>query len=146
MKLLQNPKVPGAQFNVNSARAITWFVGVTIYCTFFNNISLPPRQFLCNKILKKKRATVREMLIEQRFKLKGPGHICTPITGCFHDKTIISKKNIWLDCYLLLKYCKRQCSLLTSTWAKSLTKSNPKMQDFKRVLDLNCKEKENWTT
>ena len=24
-------------------------------------------------------------------------------------------------------------------WAKSLTKFNPKMQDFKRVLDLNCK-------
>ena len=28
------------------------------------------------------------------------------------------------------------------TWAKSLTKFNPKMQDFKRVLDLNCKKKE----
>ena len=25
------------------------------------------------------------------------------------------------------------------TWTKSLTKFNPKMQDFKRVLDLNCK-------
>ena len=27
------------------------------------------------------------------------------------------------------------------TWTKSLTKLNPKMQDFKRVLDLNCKYK-----
>ena len=28
------------------------------------------------------------------------------------------------------------------TWAKSLKKFNQKMQDFKRVLDLNCKQKE----
>ena len=36
------------------------------------------------------------MLIEQTHELRGPGppgRICTPITGCFHDKTIISKKN-----------------------------------------------------
>ena len=41
----------------------------------------------------KKLATVRGMLIEQIFELRGPrphGRICTPITGCFHDKTIIS--------------------------------------------------------
>ena len=48
------PKVPGAQLNVNPARAVTWFVGVIIYGTFFNNNSPPPRQFLCNKILLKK--------------------------------------------------------------------------------------------
>ena len=40
-KYCKNPKVPGAQLNVNRARAITWFVGATIYCTFFNN-NLPP--------------------------------------------------------------------------------------------------------
>ena len=43
------------------------------------------------------------MLIEQNFKLRGlgpPGHICTPITGCFHDKTITSKENFRVDCYL----------------------------------------------
>ena len=33
-------------------------------------------------------------------------------TGCFHDKTIISKENIRLHCYLLLKYYMRQCTLL----------------------------------
>ena len=67
-KYCKNPKVPGAQFNVNSARAITCFVGRTIYSTFFNNNSPPSRQFLCNKILlKKKLARVREMLIEQIF-------------------------------------------------------------------------------
>ena len=44
-----------------------------------------------------KKATVRGMLIEQILELRGPGPlglICTPITGCFHDKTIISWENI----------------------------------------------------
>ena len=50
-KYCENSKVPRAQLNVNPARAITWFVGVTIYCTFFNNNSPPPRQVLCKKIL-----------------------------------------------------------------------------------------------
>ena len=27
------------------------------------------------------------------------------------------------------------------TWAKSRSKFNPKVQDFKRVFDLNCKQK-----
>ena len=86
------------------------------------------------------------MLIKQIIELKGPeplGRICTPIaiTDCFHKKTIISKENNRLDCYLLLKYCRRQCTLLPLTWVKSLTKFNPNMQDFKRVLDLNCKQK-----
>ena len=51
-KYSKNSKVPGLQRNVNPARAITLLVGVTLYCTFFNNNS--PRQFLCNKILVKK--------------------------------------------------------------------------------------------
>ena len=73
----------------------------------------------------KKLATIRGMLIELIFELRGPGapgRICTPITGCFHDKTIIFKENNRLDCYLLLKYCRRECILLPPTWAKSLTK------------------------
>ena len=53
-KYCENLKVPGAQLNANPARAITWFVGVTIYGTFFNNNSPPPCQFLRNKILLKK--------------------------------------------------------------------------------------------
>ena len=55
------------------------------------------------------------MLIEQIFELRGPGppgRVCTPITGCFHDKTIILKQNIRLDYYLLLKNSRRQCTLL----------------------------------
>ena len=41
------------------------------------------------------------MLTEQSFKSKGPGRICIPITGSFHDKAINSKENIRLNCYLL---------------------------------------------
>ena len=85
------------------------------------------------------------MFIEQIFELREPGpfgRICTPITGCFLDKTIIYKTNNRLNCYLVLKYCRRECTLLPPTWAKSLIKFNQKMQDFKRVLDLNCKQKE----
>ena len=39
------------------------------------------------------------MLIEQIFELRRPGPPgrITPITGWFHDKTIISKENIRLD-------------------------------------------------
>ena len=56
------------------------------------------------------------MLIKQIYELRGPrppGRICTPKTGCFYDKTIISKENILLDCYLLRKCCRRQCTLLS---------------------------------
>ena len=53
-KYCENPNVPRAQLHVNPAQAITWFVGVTNCCTFFNNNLPPPRQFLCNKILLKK--------------------------------------------------------------------------------------------
>ena len=88
------------------------------------------------------------MLIEEiiKFKLRGPGslsHICTPATGYFYDKTKICKENYRMDCYLLQKCCTRQRSLLSLTWAKSLTKFNHKMQDFKRVLNLGltCKVK-----
>ena len=49
VKYCENPKVPGAQLNVNPARAITWLVGVTIYRTLFSNNSPPPRQFYATK-------------------------------------------------------------------------------------------------
>ena len=114
-KYCKNPKVPGAQLNVNPARAIAWFVGVTIYCAFFNNNSPPPLQFLCNKILLKKISYGWGLLIEQIFRLRGPGppsRICSSITGCFYDKTIISNEKILLDCFLLLKYCWRQRTFL----------------------------------
>ena len=83
------------------------------------------------------------MLIERiiELQLRGPpGRTCTLKTGYCHDKTKISKKNPRVDYYLLLKCCKRQCTLLFPTCTRSLTiKFNSKMQDVKRVLNLNCK-------
>ena len=60
------------------------------------------------------------MLIEQtteiQLKVPGPpGRTCTPMTGTLHDKTKISKENLPVDYYLLLKYCRRQCALLPPT-------------------------------
>ena len=48
------------------------------------------------------------MLIKQiiKFELRGhgpPGRTCTPTAGYFHDKTKISKENLRVDHYLLLK-------------------------------------------
>ena len=78
------------------------------------------------------------MLTKQiiEFELKGPGpsgRKHTLITGYFYEKAKISKENIPVDYHLLLKYCRRQCTLLSPTWAKSLTKFNSKMQGFERV-------------
>ena len=72
------------------------------------------------------------MLIEQIIKIewKGSGppcRTCTPITAYVHDKTKISKENLRVDYYLLLKYCWRQCALLPPTEAKSRTKITTKM-------------------
>ena len=76
------------------------------------------------------------MFLEQtiKFEFRGLvplGHINTPATGYFYDKTKISKENLRVDHYLLLKYCSWQCTLLSPTWVKSLTKFNSKMQDLK---------------
>ena len=57
------------------------------------------------------------MLIEQTIELQlrgpgPPGRTATSITGYFHDKTKISKENLRVDYYLLLKWSKKQCALL----------------------------------
>ena len=59
------------------------------------------------------------MLIEQiiAFDLRGPGPLdgtVTLTTGYFYDKAKTSKENLQVDYYLLLKYCKRQCTLLST--------------------------------
>ena len=64
------------------------------------------------------------MLIKQliEFQLRGPGppgRTCIT-TGLLQNKTKILKKNLRVDYYLLLKYCRRQCALLPPTWTKSL--------------------------
>ena len=86
------------------------------------------------------------MLIEQivELQLRGPrppGLTCDSITGYFHDKTKISKENLrvgfCLD--LLLKCCTRQCTLFPLPGPNHVQLNfNTKMQDVKRVLDLNC--------
>ena len=53
-KYSKNLKVPGVKLSVNPAWAITWFVGVTIYCTFYNYNSPPPGQIYATKYLRKK--------------------------------------------------------------------------------------------
>ena len=68
-----------------------------------------------------------EQIIE--FKLTGPGppgRTYTLTNGYFCDETRISNKNIQVDNYLQLKYCTRQCTLLSPTWAKSLSNFIPK--------------------
>ena len=83
------------------------------------------------------------MLIEQitEFELRGPGptgRTCTPKLVILMIKENSLKEDLRLDYYLLLKYCRKQSNLLPPNWAKSLTKFNAKMQNFKRVLRLNC--------
>ena len=66
------------------------------------------------------------MLIKQiiEIELRGPeplGRTCNLVIGYLHDKTKISKENLRVDYYLLLKYCRRQYALLPPTWTKSPT-------------------------
>ena len=84
------------------------------------------------------------MLIEQisEFELRGPGSFGrtrTTITGYFHDKAKISKENLTLDYLFTTKLLQEAIYFTSSIRTKSLTKFNTKMQDFKRILDLNRK-------
>ena len=106
---------------------ITWLVGVTIYCTIFQkqiSISPPTSPVFTHKILKKTLAmenadwTNHWTSIERAW---APWQTCTPITGYFHDKTKISKENLPMGYYLLLKCSQRQRTLLPPTWTKLLT-------------------------
>ena len=91
------------------------------------------------------------MLIEQmiEFELRGagpPSRTCTPMTGYFYDKTKISKEIDKSSSELLFtaKILQEAPMYLTFLcWAKSLTKFNTKMADFKRVFGLSCQLKEN---
>ena len=47
--------------------------------------------------------------------------VCSFLTGNFMIKKKISTENFRVDYYLLLKYCRKQCALLSPRWAKSLT-------------------------
>ena len=84
------------------------------------------------------------MLIEKiiELQLRGPGlpdQTCTPITGYFHDRTKTSKENLRVDYYLLLKCSTRHAPYFPLPGPNHLQlKSNSKMPDVKRILDLSC--------
>ena len=87
------------------------------------------------------------MLIEQIIEFDQRGHgplgrICTSTTGYFHDMRKQKSLRNFIEWIILLfeaKILQETMYLTYPTWAKSLTKFNTKMQDFKRVLNLNCK-------
>ena len=62
-----------------------------------------------------------EQIIDFNWGAWPPGRTYTRKAGYFHDKTKISKENLGVDYYLLLKCSQRQSTLLSPTWTKSLT-------------------------
>ena len=67
-----------------------------------------------------------KQIIEFEWEGTGPhGHTCTPKTSYFHEKTTKLQRVDF--CYLVLKYCLRQSTLLLLVRAKSLAKFNPKI-------------------
>ena len=88
------------------------------------------------------------MLIEQIIEFevrraRPPDRICTTSTiGYFCDMTKQkSLRNIikWIILLFTAKILQELNYLTSPIWAKRPTKFNPKVHDFKRVLDLNCK-------
>ena len=64
------------------------------------------------------------MLIEQILELRGPGppnHICTPITGCFHDKTMISKEDRYSTGLLFTATILQEAMYFTSPYLGQIT-------------------------
>ena len=120
------PKSP--KRNVN--QALTWLVGGTIYCTIFQKqfISITA-VFAWQNYLEKKLAWGNNHWTNYWISIEGSGppcRTCTPMTGYFHGKTKIFKKNLWVDYYLQLKYCRRQCTLLSLPGLISLQTLTPK--------------------
>ena len=85
------------------------------------------------------------MLIEQivEFKLRGHGLL---IVHVFLQLVFFIKKNLSgkssTGVLFTAKILQEAMYFTFPTWAKQLIKSNLKEQDFKCVLDLNCKYKE----
>ena len=79
------------------------------------------------------------MLIDKLVNFNLEAWAIWPHMDSYNWLILKQNKNLRVDHYLPLKHCWRQCTLLPPTWAASLTKFNPKMQGFKRVLDLKCK-------
>ena len=85
------------------------------------------------------------MLIEQiiEFELRGPGpfgRACALLLVFFSLQNKNLKRKSSSGLLFSAKTLQEAMYLISSTWAKSLTKLNPKTQDFERVLNLNCKQ------
>ena len=110
-----------------SGPAITWLVDVTIYCTIFQkqfSISPPTSPVLRAKYFKKKLAMENADWTNYWTSIEGPWafwRTCTPTTGYFHDKTKISKENLRVDFYLLLKCSQRQLMHFTFPYLDQIT-------------------------
>ena len=81
------------------------------------------------------------MLIEQiiEFELRGlgpPGRTCALQLIISMTKQI-SQSKVFEWSIIYSKLLQDAMYLTSPIWAKSLTKFNPKMQDFERVLNLN---------
>ena len=63
-----------------------------------------------------------------------PGRTNIPKSGYFHDETNISKTNLRVNNLMLKMLLKAM--YFASPDLGQITKFNPNMQDFKRVLDL----------
>ena len=77
------------------------------------------------------------MLIKQiiEFELRGPdGPLGVHVLIQFVIFMTKQKENLEVNYYLSLKYCKKQCTLLSPTWAKSLTKFNSKCKILKFLV------------
>ena len=129
-----------------SGPATTWLVDVTIYCTIFQkqfSISPSTSPVFTHKILLKKLSTENADWTDHWTSIEGAWaswRTCTPTTGYFHDEIKISKKNLRVDCYLLLKWARDNAPYFPLPGPNHLLlKFKSKMQDVKRVVDLNCK-------
>ena len=60
---------------------------------------------------------------------------------CFNYKTIISKEKSSSGLLFTAKILQEAMYFTSPIWAKPLTKFNPNLQDFKHVLDSNCRQK-----
>ena len=104
--------------------------GRNIYRTTFFRLqftSTSPVFTRQNTFEKKLGKMLNKQIIE--FELRKPepcSRTCILTPGYFLDKAKNLKENLQVDFYLLLKYCCRQCTLLSPTWAKSLTTLNTK--------------------
>ena len=83
-----------------------------------------------------------EQIIEHQLREPGPpDRTCTPIAGYFHDKTKISIFE-WIIIYFE-NVAKDSAPYFPQLGPNHLQLNfNSKMQDFKRVLVLNCEENE----